>query len=75
VRNALRRHYGHHSIREDISFAEEYLHEHAEVVGAGVGGGLGAVVSGGAGSAAGAAIGAMVGGALGVHLKRRRRRA
>ena len=69
---SLRRRYGH-SFRGDISFAEEFVHEHGELLGAGLGGGLGAMVSGGAGSAVGAAAGAMVGGAIGVHLKRRRR--
>lgn len=69
---ALRRKYGR-SFRSELTFAEEYLHEHAEVVGAGVGGGLGSILSGGAGGAIGAAVGAMVGGAAGVALKRKHR--
>jgi outer membrane lipoprotein SlyB len=71
---ALRRRYGR-SFREDISFAEEYLHEHAQLAGAAVGAGLGAVISGGPAAGVGGALGAVAGGALGTHLKRRRRTA
>jgi outer membrane lipoprotein SlyB len=76
-RTALARRYGRSFasvVAHDITFAEEYIHEHADVVGAGMGAAVGALLSSsGTGSAIGAAIGAMAGGGVGVALKRAHR--
>ncbi len=78
---ALRRRYGRaqgarwydHTIAEDVTYVEEYVHNHGDIVGAAAGALVGAVIGGGTGGAVGASIGALAGGGVAVALKRIRR--
>ena len=75
---ALRRRYGRSRsftrvVRDDLTFAEEYAHNHADIVGASAGALVGAAIAGGVGSAVGAAAGGLVGAGVGVALKRKQR--
>ena len=72
---ALRRRYGRSAFTgEKLTFGEEYVHDHAEIVGAAAGAGVGALIGDGAVGAIGAVIGGLAGAAAGLALRRRARR-
>jgi hypothetical protein len=79
---ALRRRYGRsvqpahwydHTIAEDVTYAEEYIHNHGDIVGAAAGALVGAIAGGGTGGAIGTAVGGLIGGGAAVALRRARR--
>lgn len=85
MRSRLRKRYGSYGsygrssadvlarMREDLTFTEEYLDQHANIVGAALGALAGAVVAGVPGGAVGTAAGGVLGGAAGIALRRMRR--
>ena len=71
----LRRRFGR-SMRGELTFAEEYIHDHGEIAGAALVAGLGALIGGdfsAAAAGAGGVIGAVGGAAAGLALRRKRR--
>ena len=60
-------------MREELTFAEEYLDQHSNIAGAAVGALLGVLVGGAPGGAVGTAIGGVLGAGLGTALRRERR--
>jgi hypothetical protein len=56
-----------------MTFEEEYLDQHAHVVGAAAGALVGALVAGGVGGMVGTAVGGVIGGGAGIAMRRARR--
>jgi uncharacterized protein YcfJ len=79
ARGKLRKRYGRsHAeviarMREDLTFAEEYLDQHSNIAGAAIGALAGAILGGAPGGAVGTAIGGVLGAGLGIAMRRERR--
>lgn len=56
-----------------MTFEEEYLDQHAHVVGAAAGALAGALIAGGVGGMIGTAVGGVLGGGAGIAIRRARR--